>query len=496
MTMYVVNLVLLFFSRRTFLNYLGIEILGLNSTVTNMLQFLNLAEMGVWGAIASSLYIPLFNKDYYTISQIISFNGRIYRRIGLSIIGASLILMMFFPLIFNKSGVPLIYAYASFSVMLFSSLLGYFVNYKQFLLAADQQNYKIQYTYKLSMSLKILAQILALSLLPHPYLWWLILEFVFAIVASVSLSYIVKRTYPFLKDTGESYSTLKQKFPHIVKRVKQLFIQKISGFVLFQTSPLIIYGLASLSLVTLYDNYMLIINGVISLMAAGFNGMLGGIGNLVASSSKDHIMNVFKQLYILRFFIISVLSFGIMNCGQAFVSLWIGKEYILPQSTLLLMTVTFFIYVNRYVVFDFLTAYGYFGDVWASIAEVVVNISCSIILGKILGLNGVLLGVLISLILISLVWKPIYLFKIKLKMGLRSFWQANILGGGGLIVASAIIYILKYPVNPSFTSSWGRLSFNILQTIVFSLILFLYFFILSDSFKTVIKRFYPVKSKL
>ena len=62
---YFINLILQFFSRKIFLDYLGAEVLGLNTTATNLLQFLNLAELGVGAAIACTLYKPLAEKEWF-----------------------------------------------------------------------------------------------------------------------------------------------------------------------------------------------------------------------------------------------------------------------------------------------------------------------------------------------------------------------------------------------------------------------------------------------
>ena len=136
----ILSILIQFVARKVFLDYLGTEILGLNTTVQNLLQFLNLAELGIGTAISFTLFKPLAENNKQEISEIIDLQGKIYKRIALFLLFGSAILMCFFPKIFSKIELPLWYAYASFGVYLIGSLLTYFLNYRQVLLSASQQD--------------------------------------------------------------------------------------------------------------------------------------------------------------------------------------------------------------------------------------------------------------------------------------------------------------------------------------------------------------------
>ena len=59
----------------------------------------------------------------------------------------------------------------------------------------------------------------------------------------------------------------------------------------------------------------------------------------------------------------------------------------------------------------FIAAYGLYQDVWAAILEAFLNLGLSILFGYYWGLSGILGGVIVSLVIIALLWKPFFLFK-------------------------------------------------------------------------------------
>lgn len=59
-----------FITRKLFIDYLGVEYLGYNSVFANILQMLNLADLGIGVAITSYLYKPLSENNKKKITAI------------------------------------------------------------------------------------------------------------------------------------------------------------------------------------------------------------------------------------------------------------------------------------------------------------------------------------------------------------------------------------------------------------------------------------------
>lgn len=406
----VVSLLIGFWSRKIFLDWLGTEILGLNTTAASLLNFLNLAELGISSAIAVTLYKPLFDSDHRSVREIVALQGWLYRRVALIIIAASIVLIPFFPKIFTKMELPIWYAYASFGVLLFSALLGYFVNYKQSVLAADQKDYKIQISYRLTMIVKVAAQMVAVRFFSHPYVWWLVFEAVFAIIAAIALNVAVSRNYPYMKDECPVDRDLRSRYPYVLTKIKQLFVHKIGIFVTLQAMPLFIYAFTSLTEVALYGNYLILSNSLQSVLVAIFTSITASVGNMIAEGDRNLIFKVFRELFAVRFLMVGLGCFGLYFLTEPFITYWIGEGYVLNHTTLVLVVILFFMNNLRSVVDTYINAYGLFRDIWAPVAEAAIFAVAAVVLGRLYGLNGVLAAAILELALIIYIWRPYFLF--------------------------------------------------------------------------------------
>lgn len=422
---YFLTLALSFFSRKIFLDTLGADFVGLTGTLQNLLGFLNLAELGIGSAIGYVLYKPLYDHDETKINEIISVFGYLYRWIGLIILGVGCLLACFLPLIFPNTKFDFGVIYFAYFAFLSSSLLGYFANYKQTLLGADQKNYVVTAYFQTANIIKTIIQ-MALAFYTANYYLWVAIELSFGIIYSFILNWKINQVYPWLKSEVRIGKKLFKKYPEITKYTKQLFVQKITWLVRFQSTNLLIYSFTSLKMVAYYGNYSIIFDKLILLTGNVFSSISASIGNLIAENNKDKILRTYWELFSIRFLVISILSYSLYILTPSFISIWLNKEYILPPTILLLMVISLFLDQTRSTTDQFLYGFGLFHDIWAAITEAVISITISIIGGYFHGIEGVLYGNICSNLIIANIWKPYFLYKKGFKIKITLYYETII----------------------------------------------------------------------
>ena len=422
MIFYVLSILLAFFSRKYFLQNLGTEFLGLSGTLGDMLNLMNITELGIGTAVGVTLYKPLFGNDRETINDIVSVFGFLYTRVGALIAFAGIVLSCFFPVIFKDAGLPLYLPYFMFYSMLYASLLGYFVNYKQIILSASQQNYVITIRYQITVIIKTLLQI-AVSFLPYNYIWWISLEALTITIYSLVLNKSIYRYFPWLETSVARGKAKFKEYIHLWTRTKQVFVLKISNLVFNSATSILTASFANLSMVALYGNYNMLMSKVVSLFNGLFTGMEASVGNLIAEGRRDNIMKVFFELLCIRYFLAGLCSITLYFTISPLISIWLGKEYILDTLIITLLSFHILMKQAKQTVDNFKNGYGIYDDVWAPIAEVVIFLGLAIVFGYFNGLAGILAGMVTSELLIKMLWKPYYLFKKGFEMSvLRHYW--------------------------------------------------------------------------
>ena len=465
---YFIFLILSFWSRKVFFDYLGAEITGLESTASNLFGVLNLAELGVGMSVTYFLYKPLFNKDIATINKIVALQGWLYRRVAAIIIVASCILMAFFPLIFKDIKVPLWNAYVVFSVLLLNSLIGYFINYRQIVLNTDQKGYKVARVTQATGVVVRLCCIFLFPIVPNPFLFYIALNVFSTLFSCWWLNHTIDSEYPWLSTKGINGKKVLKEYPDVIKKTKQVFIHRITSVILFNVTPLLMYAYSSLTIVAYYANYLLIVSKFRDVIGMAYNSMGAGIGNLIASGDEKKIRRVFWELYDSRFCIAFIVLLSIYFLSHQFIALWLGEEYVLGQVILLLLIINQSIFITRLTVDHYINGYGLFKDVWAPMVEGCINIVAALSFGALMGYAGVILGNITSQLLIICIWKPIFLFRDGFRDSVWSYFRPVIFRYS-VIIADIIAFTFIFDLFlPSRMNSYIEFAFY--SAIVFLII--------------------------
>ena len=422
MIFYILSLFLAFFSRKIFLDCLGAEFIGLTGMLHNIMSFLSVAELGIGTSIVFFLYKPLQEDSHQKINEVMSILAFLYRCIGCIIGLGGLIVSIFFPWWFSNLSTGLSLVYFAFYSFLCSSVAGYVFNYKQLLVSANQRQYLVNAYFQTISIVQSLVQII----LAYYYrnLWlWVVVGLIFTVIGIIIFNFRIRQLYPWLDINLRQGRENLKKYPEVLKKTKQIFVQKIKDFILYRSDEILVGAFVSVINVAYYGNYTMIINKFLYLVNILSDGLSAGVGNLLAEGNEKNIMKVYWEMTAARFFILGIIIFSLLMFLQPFLGCWLGQQYQLNEIIVYLLIFNLFIRLQPAAVYIFLGAAGLFSDVWAAWVELIVNLMVTLLLAPTYGIIGILLGKIISFFIISMFWKPYYLFSQGFHKSVWDYWR-------------------------------------------------------------------------
>lgn len=218
----------------------------------------------------------------------------------------------------------------------------------------------------------------------------------------------------FKKHCSKNYNYLiksEERYEGIKNDIKNIFWHKIGGLIVFNTDLILISKFTSLEIVGIYASYQMILQvlGNITVILKGV--LTPRIGRFIAKHSKEENYDYYRKIDILYCYMAVFFTYSTFILIEDFIVLWLGKEFILSRFTLKLICFNLWVNMFRWNLEMFKLGDGFFNDIKLPILESIINFFVSIVLGIKFGLDGVIIGTIVSNIIIILIYKPILVYE-------------------------------------------------------------------------------------
>ncbi len=405
----ILMLALAFATRTIFIRLLGAEYTGVSSLYTNILSVLSLAELGISNVLMFYLYGALKDKDEYKIKQLVGEFKKIYTVIIICILSVGVFLVPFLRFIV-KSDLPSRELIVYYLLYLINSVASYFVVYRTMVIKADQKDY-ISNIVETATTVSMYILQLAYLLIFKNFLGYLIIQVCSTIANNVILNIIALKKYPYLRGKTAKKDSLIGK-NELFKNIKATFLFKVSDRILDQTDSIIISVMFGTVMVGYYYNYFMLISYIVAVAGIIANGLVASFGNLNAEGDMEKSYKMFR-VAMLGFAVIGTFCTSCFACVvQDFIPIWVGKEYVMNYGMILAILAVFYLRMVTNTMWMYRSAMGIFKEVqYINLLAAVLNIILSVVLGKLIGVSGVIVATAVSRLVTSFWYEGKVVFK-------------------------------------------------------------------------------------
>lgn len=400
-----------FICRTALIRYLGIDYVSLNGLFWEIVSMLSLVEMGIGSAIVYHLYKPIADGNIELIKKIMGLYRKCYYIIAFVCLCIGSVITVFVPYLVNGLNFSDTYLRSIFFIYVLQTVFSYMWVSDTALLQADQKRYKtvaVQAVYKL---VSTVFSLLCLYLTKRFSLYLLILLGT-TMFCNITCRHQARKVYPYLT---EKYVPLKkEESREIYSNVKNIFVKKTAGYVTNSTDNICISLLVGTVQVGFYSNYSMFFSAVRQAEQQISNGFSASFGDLVARERPEKVDHTLCRMTSLFQLFGMILSCGLMACASTFVSIWIGKKYVLAAPVVFICCINIYLTIVKDPLWQAMDACGLFAyDRNLAIISTTINLVVSVILGIYYGMCGIFIGTAVSTIF-EVVFKSIGIYRKKL----------------------------------------------------------------------------------
>ena len=374
------------------ITYIGDVGNGYYQTINQIISYVFLAQAGFSDAVIYSLYKPFADKNKDDINAIYGGARKIFKRIGLIIIGIICIVTLGLYLFYNFEEGYQASALICFFVISTSYLISYFGRGQTYMavLSAAQEKYVYSLVFN---GVKLLCDILivVVTMVFRSLESIAIVILIMKILEEIINRIVVKKKYPELHEIARKDTSM-------VKMTKDLAWTQVGYLVLNNIDALLLMGVSGPVMVSIYTSYNFILRFLNEVASRVEMASVYSFGNIFAKKEENRIYPLFKEYMVMFILIAFTMSITFMVGIRGFVSVWVSKEnYLLEYFTVVLFTSTLFLNILYYPLVALVNANGLFKDNKRHIFIcAIINLILSIILVNFFGIDGVLLGTVIA----------------------------------------------------------------------------------------------------
>lgn len=449
-----INIFLPFITRAIFIQKLGIEYLGISSLFASILQVLNLAELGFSSAIVYNLYEPIAKNNKEKICALLNLYKKIYRIVGIAIFTIGIVILPFLSKLINGQIPPNLNIYVLYIIYLIGTVLTYFIfAYKTALLNAMQRKDIISKVNSILIIVKSVIQISILFVFKNIYLYAIVIPLI-SIINNIICSKIVEKKYPEYKAIGQ---VDKEDVKHIGKNVVGIMMLRVCTTTRNSLDSVFLSKFLGLAVVGVYNNYFMVISALVSVIAVIGDSIRASVGNSIVTEIVDKNYNDMNKYNFIFMWFFGWCTITLLCLFQPFMEIWLGGQYMFPNIIVVLLCIYFYSLCIGNIRYVYSTAVGlWWEERYITVSQTIANVVLNYILGKYLGVAGIILSTIISIVFIEFIWATKVLYKNYFKdkkISTYFIWQAI------YAVVTLVIAFITYFICTHFASGNSILSF-------------------------------------